>query len=255
MQLFISKLIRAGLSTTQAELYEFIYHNPGCSVSDACIRLKQSKSAVYRAFDELKENGLVEFSRDGWKQSLRVGSFENLIRRLENHKRRDDYLIKYFKGLELGRKWRINPSVDFVEVLNEEETFERYLDLSEMDWDSMLAFGNWEDLNDEQRNLIPVEKQFVKNRLKNGGKAFVSVTKEGPYTGEIIDYRDLDRAENRKSVKSRLSLFKPFWVSVFEGNDCVHVWDLDKKGELTSTFVNSATVAGFYRDLIYSNLV
>jgi hypothetical protein len=255
MNLFISKLIRAGLSTTQAELYSFIYNNPDCSVADACLKLKQSKSSIYRAFDELKEKNLIEFSEDNWKQSMQVNTLKNLIQQLENRKRRDNYLINYFKSIELGKNLRINPNSDFIEVLNEEETFEKYLDLSEMAWDSMLAFGNWEDLNNENRNIVPVEKKFVRNRLKNGGKAFVSVTKEGPYTAEIIDYKNLDEEEKRKSTKSKMPLFKPFWANTFEGNDFVHLWNLGKKGELTSTFIHSPVVANFYRDLIYSNVV
>lgn len=255
MKSFISKLIRAGLTTAQAELYNFIYNNPGCSVADACNILKQSKSSIYRAFDELKSNKIVCSLDNNWKQSLNAAPLSNLIKQISNRKRRDIHLINYFKSIELGKKLKINELNDYIEILNEEETYEKYLDLSEMDWDSMLAFGNWEDLNNKNRNLISVEKKFIKNRLKNGGKAFVSVTKEGPYTSEIIDYKCLDKEENRKSSKSKLPFYKPFWANAFEGNNYVHLWNTDANGEIVSTFIHSPAVADFYKNLIYSNVV
>ncbi|MBI5414199.1 MarR family transcriptional regulator [Candidatus Peregrinibacteria bacterium] len=255
MKSLISKLIRAGLSTAEAELYVFIYNNPYHSVADACLHLKQSKSSIYRAFDELKNKNLIRSSHQSWKQSLTVNSLNTLIQQLKNQNRRDRYLINYFKSLEIGKQFHVGEKDVYIEELDEQETYEKYIDLSEMKWDSLIAFVNWEDFNNENRNLIPLEKQFVKNRLKHGSSAFVSIAKYGPYTQEITDCDKLDVTQNRKSKRSKLPMYKPFLVNAFQGNDYVHIWDLNKTGEIISTFIHSPVIANFYKDLIYSNIV
>ncbi|MEK7085685.1 MAG: hypothetical protein AAB953_01580, partial [Patescibacteria group bacterium] len=141
-----------------------------------------------------------------------------------------------------------------LEILDEEETIERYLDLSEMKWNSVFVFGGWEDFNN-RRNIIPTEQQFIRNRLKNGGKAFVAVTKDGPATREIIDFNhEIDKREERVSKKAE-SYQKPVWINVFDGNNYVSLWNLDNHGKIASTFIESASLAEFYRNFIYRKIV
>lgn len=252
-----STLIRAGLSEKAAELYLYIQSNSKCCVADACIDLKYGKSSVYRAFEELKQLGLVSSVNENWKNVLEVNSLGNLIKKLENDKRKKANLINTLRAIEFSQGLKNDAFLAGFETLNEEETFERYHDLSKReDWHIMMAFGNWEDFNNENRCIVPVEKQFIRNRLRHGGKALVVVTKEGPNTSQIVDYNEeLDLGEDRKSVAARDLAKKSLWVNVFEGNDHVHIWNMNRKQEIQSTFMECASVADFYKDFIYSKLI
>lgn len=252
MKPFVKKLIQAGLSLHAAELYDFIYTHPRCSIADAVKALGSSKSSLYRAFEELKEKKLVQYQADNWRQSLSTQPLSTLIHDLENKKRRDHRLIQYFRSLDSHSSWAGNALHESIEVLDEEQTFDRYLELSEMKWDHVFAFGNWEDFNTSKRNIIRLEKTFIKNRLKQSGKAFVVVTKGGPHTYEIIDHKELDKQEERISKKSSLGWNQPFWATAFEGNNYVHLWNMDPNGKLCSTFLNSASVSNFYKNLVCS---
>lgn len=100
MQHFTLKLVQAGLSSTEASLYAFIHLNPGVSVAEACLKLKQSKSSVYRAFDGLREKNLIDYSTQEWRQSLKVHSLNALVEKIEERRSMDASLIEYFKSFE-----------------------------------------------------------------------------------------------------------------------------------------------------------
>jgi len=179
----------------------------------------------------------------------------SLIRKLENEKRHTNRLINSLKVLNISRGAFPPEALAEFETLDEAETFERYWALSKReDWSTMLAYGNWEDFNNESRCIVPVEKQFIRNRLKHGGKALVAVTKEWPNTSQIVDYNhELDNQEDRKSVSIE-DVKKPVWVNVFEGNNFVHIWNLNSRDKVVSTFMDCKPVADFYKDFIYGKV-
>jgi len=249
-------LIRSGLSERAADLYVFVLDNEGSSVADAVMTMNYSRSAVYRAFEELRASGLVESVSGGWENSLRIVSLGGLIKKLENEKRQKARLINSLKSMELSRGLDCFEALSSYETLNEEETFQRYHDLADSrDWSTMMVFGNWEDFNNEERNVVPVEKKFINNRLKHGGRAMVLLTKDGPYSGQICDYQELDNEEDRKSVLLDDFTKKPLWINVFEGNNNLHIWNMNTRGKVVSTFMECEPVADFYKDFISSRVV
>ncbi len=255
-----SLLIRAGVTEVAAALYVFIKENNGCSVADAVRNLKWGKSSVYRAFEELKNLNLVANQYENWESSLALKDFSTLINKLENEGKKQERLVSILKSYSYCEESVDLGNAKNIEFLNMDETFERYLDLSKMKWDSVMVFGNWEFLANRNQEIgekmLKVEKTFISNRLKGGGKALGAVTETGPYTNSILDFNnESDIEERRKSYLINQFLRKPFFVSVFEGNDYVHIWEADKKGEVCSTFVNTPTFANFYKDFIYSKVV
>jgi sugar-specific transcriptional regulator TrmB len=250
-------LIKAGLSERSTDLYLYVLEHKGCSVADAYLNLKYAKTSLYRAFEELKIQGLVKSATDDWKNSLEIVSLGALIKKLENEKRQTGKLINSLRAIELAGNLENPEILTNFEILNEENTYERYLDLAKSrDWDTMLVFGNWEDFNNENRSIVPIEKKFINERLKKGGKALVAVSKEGPSTWQIIDYnKNLDRNEDRRSIKLDDIAQKPLWVNVFEGNDYLHIWNLNSRGKIVSTFMECKPVADFYKDFIYTKLI
>ncbi len=245
-----SFLRRADLSEAEIQLYLYIVGNPGCNVADACKKLKIGKSTIYRAFEKLSSLEMINSKSNKWETELYAKSLQGLIRILENEQRKNRRLIETLKTMESRKLLRHNSQISGLEILDEEETIERYIDLSEMKWNSVFVFGGWEDFNNK-RNIIPTEQQFIRNRIKNGGKAFVAITKDGPATHEIIDFNhERDKREERISRKTE-SYEKPVWINVFDGNNYVSLWNLDSHGKISSTFIESAPLADFYRNFIY----
>lgn len=250
-----SLLNRASLTPAEIKLYLYVQENPGSLVSDASAKLAFGKSTLYRALERLKEFELIRPVQGKWEIKLYPNSLRGLIKNLENENRKNQRLISTLKAIDSNRALNPTSRISNIETLNMEDTFQRYIDLSEMKWDSVFVFGNWENFN-ERKNIVDIEKQFINNRLKHGGKAFVALTKEGTGTREIVDYNhDLDRREDRISKKVELFGGDPVWVNVFDGNNFVHLWNFNKNKEISSTFIESAPLAEFYRRFISSLLV
>ena len=249
-----SFLQRANLSEAEIQLYLYILGNPGCNVADACRKLKISKSTIYRAFEKLSSLEMVNSKSNKWETELHANSLHGLIKILENEQRKNRRLIEMLKTVESRKLLHHNSQISGMEILDEEETIERYIDLSEMKWNSVFVFGSWEDFNNV-RNIIPTEQKFINNRIKNGGKAFVAITKDGPATREIIDFNhEIDKKEERVSKKAEFYQ-KPVWVNVFDGNNYVSLWNFNSHGRIASTFIESAPLAEFYRNFIYKTIV
>lgn len=242
-------LLKAGLSNPAVELYLSVER--GVSFSEALEKLGFSKSSLYRACDELLSLDLIEnVDTEGWKLQLEKKNFTKLIGNLRNEGRKNKRLINLLESYD-NALFKSFFRMGEMELLNEEETYERYLQLGGLDWHSMLAYGNWEDLNNEERNMVAVEKKFIDQRMKKGAKAFVVVTKQGEFTEQIVDFSDLDTKERRKTNNFKENI-GPYWLNVFEGNDYLHLWFQSRQGELSSMFLESRPVADFHKQLIYS---
>lgn len=247
-------LLKSGLKLDEASIYLFILEHKGCSVIDAGKACSIPKTSAYRAFESLKENSLVKFSANSWKTDLEALPLEILIKRMENEQKNRRRVIHELKILNSIKKIpnENGLSIPQIETFKGDKALEKYIELSEMPWQTNLAFGNWEDLNVKGNNFVPVEKHFIQNRIKNGGNAHIFITKDGPYTHEITDY---DTSENRSSKMVDCSNKKPLWVNAFEGNNLVYILNLNEKKELQTTLIDSKPVADFYKEYLYSFMI
>jgi hypothetical protein len=247
-------LLKSGLKHDEAALYLFILENKGCSIMDASKACGIPKTSAYRAFESLKENSLVKFSANSWKTDLEALPLGILIKRLENDQKNRRRVIHELKVLNSIKKIPLESglSIPQIETFKGENALEKYIELSELPWHTNLAFGNWEDLNVKGNNFVPIEKNFIQNRIKNGGNALIFITKDGPYTHEITDY---DTSENRSSMMVDCANKNPLWVNAFEGNNLVYILNLNEKKELQTTLIDSKPVADFYKEYLYSFMV
>lgn len=242
-------LLRSGLKEDEARLYLFILANPGCSVADAYKDVGLSKSSAYRAFEALCELELVESDSPTWRTNLKPVSLNGLIRKLENNLRAEKRLINDLKNYDSVRP--NGSQIPGIQVFRGDRVFEKYHELSEQDFETNLVFGSWEDFS-YSTDLVSIEKKFIKNRLKHGGKARIIITKDGPNTHEITNY---DFEENRTSRILNGKYQKPIWINTFEGNNFVYIWNLDERQQTYATLVDSKPVADFYKDFIYRETV
>ncbi|MBU1018763.1 MAG: hypothetical protein ABII07_03600 [Patescibacteria group bacterium] len=244
-----SLLLKAGLKTDEADLYIFVSENPGCSISDAYKNSGISRSSAYRAFESLRDLEILNCNSDSWKTNLQTTSLSGLIKKLEAEKRRKSRLITELKTLNTAQKLIGNSKIAGIETFEGEDVYQKYLDLSEMDFDTDLVYGDWEPFN-QNESLVPLEKNFIQNRIKNGGNCVLILSGDGPNTREIID---CDFAEDRITKYRKESNAKnPVWINAFEGNNLVYIWNLDESGKTYGTLIESKPVSEFYKAFIYS---
>lgn len=247
-----SLLLRAGLKPDEVTLYMHVLDNPGCSISDAYKISGISKSSAYRAFEGLRELELLDSSSESWKTNLQPVSLSGLIKKLENKQRRENRLLADLKILNGASKLSGNSKIAGIETLEGDEVFEKYIELSQRDFDTDLVYGNWEAFNN-QKSLVSIEKNFIQNRVKNGGRCILVLTGDGPNTKEITDY---DFEEDRITKYRRPDYDKkPIWVNAFEGNNLVYIWGQDSIGNTSGTLIDSKPVSEFYKEFIYSQTV
>ncbi|MBT5015937.1 hypothetical protein HN748_02580 [Candidatus Peregrinibacteria bacterium] len=242
-------LLRAGLKEDEAQLYLFVLDHPGCSVADVYKEMGLSKSSAYRAFESLRELELLRSDSPTWRTNLQPVSLTGLIQKLENQLRSEKRLISDLKGYDSVRT--MDSQFPGIQTFRGDKVFEKYHELAEQDFDTNLVFGSWEDFS-YTTDLVSIEKKFIKNRMKHGGKARIFITKDGPNTHEITDY---DTEENRTSRVLSEKYRKPTWINTFEGNNLVYIWNLDERKQTYATLVDSKPVADFYKDFIYSQTI
>lgn len=246
-------LAKAGLKNEEVLLYSYILEHKGCSIMDVVKACGIPKTTAYRAFESLKNKMLIQSDASSWKNNTQTLSLKNLIKKLENNQKNTRHLIHELKILNSIKTISKDPlSVPQIEVFKGKNAFEKYLDLSEMPWQTNFSFGNWEDLN-QNGNLVPVEKKFIKNRLKKGANAYSYIMKGGHCTSEITDY---DKFENRISKTKNHRDYQPLWINAFEGNNWVYLWRrTEDRRQTEGTLIDSKSVADFYKDYIFSLLV
>lgn len=240
-------LLKAGLSDTEAEFYIFALEHKGCSISDIYKKSELSKSSAYRAFESLKNLELLTTDQNSWKTNLSPLSLSGLIKKLENKQKSQKRVINELKLLNNTTKISTNSRITGIETIDGDEVFQKYLDLADADFNSLLVFGSWEDFT-KTKDLLPIERQFIKNRMKGGRTARACLTKTGPNTREVTD-RDVD--QHRVSKLKETEYIKPTWINAFEGNNLVYIWDIDEKGKTYATLIDSKSISNFYKNFIY----
>lgn len=242
-------LIKAGLNESEASLYLFVLENKGCSISDIYKKSDLSKSSAYRAFEALKNLELLRSDKSSWKTNLTPLPLSSLIKNLENKTRTQKRVITELKLLNTAKTLTTGSNLPSIETFKGEKIFEKYIELSETPFHTNLSFGSFEDFSSSTKDLVKTEKTYIKNRMKKGANALACVTKTGPATHEIID---CDKDENRLTKILKEQYAKPIWITAYEGNNFVYIWNLDERGQTFATLIDSRQVADFYKNFIYS---
>ena len=153
----------SGLKPDEALLYAHILENKGCSIIEAAKECAVPKTSAYRAFEALQKMGLIKAVGEAWRNTLEALPIAGLINKLENRQKNMRRLTNELKVLSSLKKNSENSlSIPQIETYKGDEALGKYLDLSEMQWNTNISFGNWEDLN-KNGHMIPLEKKFNKD--------------------------------------------------------------------------------------------
>lgn len=164
-------LLDAGLSESEVFVYLELLKKPVESRWDLVQRTGLSKSSVYRAFDRLLAQKLVE-SQGG---EFRARSLKSLVGRLSNQSRKLNKTIRKIK--EIAPFLRTpHESVDSMDYFyTPDQIAEAYLFMAEQDYSVNLDFGDFEAFSPLVGGLSTT-LQFREKRIQHAGHRALCTT-------------------------------------------------------------------------------
>jgi predicted transcriptional regulator len=235
-----SLLFEAGLNEAEILIYLELLKSPTQSKWELVKSTKLDKNKVYRAFDRLIELNMVA-QRDHGIEAL---SLDYLLADLEAKRSRTQQLVSKIKEFSPFMKIPIEAVSDFQILDTKEKILEKYIEMSEIDHDTCLDFGDLENFVNVLGGLDPVFK-FRKNRFAQNAKNIAICTNTGPNTSCMMRRQDM---ENYKSDIDLLNIkFKDKWIIFSDTNDYVMFNNFKKDKEPSSVLVKSKAIADTQR--------
>jgi len=184
-------LLKVGLSESEAELYLAANKFPRLNLRELREKTGYSSAQVYRAFERLKELGLITSSQDNWRKNIEAVSLHTVGERLAAEQRKLRKVELELKKLDNIMKFTGESRVDEpVEVLTDQnKLIEKSYRILGGDWDHLRAYGAADRLIDVLGKKP--ERDFIDLRCRKGKTAQVIETEFGPFAQELM--RDNDR--------------------------------------------------------------
>jgi sugar-specific transcriptional regulator TrmB len=180
-------LKKIGLSETEARLYLAALEKPKSTLKDLEKNTGASTATVYRAFDKLREMGLITSSQDNWRKNVEAIPLKSIGEKLASEQRK---LRKVEMELRtLNNLFDLSSgsfAEDPVEVITEEnQMYDKYFQILNKPWGNLLAYGSAERLIDVYGS--DAEHQFVDIRCRKGKTANIILTQKNEYAEEILE--------------------------------------------------------------------
>jgi sugar-specific transcriptional regulator TrmB len=190
-QRIIRLLLRIGLTESEAELYFTAYQKPQLTLAELQKKTGYSTASIYRAFDRLKNLGLITSSRDNWRKNVEAVSLKKLGEKVAKEQRKLRKVELELKQMDdLMNLTTLYDSLEEpVEILtNQNQIIDKAFEILSRPFDHFLAYGSSERLIEILG--YDTEREFVNTRLRKGKSADVVLTEMGPYGRELIKTND-----------------------------------------------------------------
>ncbi len=243
-------LIEAGMTETEVKVYLELLKKPSQNKWELVNRTGLDKNQVYRAFDGLNMLKMIKKDEAG----IEPQPLDSLIKTLELSRQNIKNTIEKLKKFSPFLKIPTEAVADFQILDTQEKILEKYLFMSETEYDTCLDFGDLNGFIPTIGGLDPAFK-FRDNRYKKGSDNEAICTTTGAYSACIMRKNDM---EFYKSQIDQLKIdFKDKWIIFSDNNDHVLYNNFEDKENPTSVLINSKVVADMERskfDLFQKNL-
>lgn len=233
-------LSEAGLNEAEITIYLELLIAPAHNKWDIVVRTKLDKNKVYRAFDRLILMKMAAQTDD----HVEALSLNHLITELERKKSKVQSLTDKIKEFSPFMKIPVESVSDFQILDNKEDILEKYIQMSEIEYDTCLDFGDLESFVNVLGGLDPVFK-FRKNRFANNAKNIAICTSMGPNTSCMMRKQDMNAYQSNIDLLN--IKFKGKWIIFSDSNDYVMFNNFSKKQSPSSVLVRSKVVADTQR--------
>lgn len=233
-------LSQAGLGETSILVYLELLKQPTQNIWELVTRTGLSKSAVYRAFENLVALKMVEKNETG----IHALSLKNFVENLYRKERRLFKLANKIK--KIAPFLRANENIEEFETMyGDAEITDAYLMMAQMPYSINFDFGDFESLCRHVGGLSVAEK-FRDTRVKHAKNLAICTT-----FGPLTSYFCTKEAEIKyKNYVSHLDLdFKNKFVIFSDTCDHVLFSDVSDGENPTAVLVKSKVVADSQRTM------
>lgn len=246
----MSLLLDAGLSETEVIVYMSLLEKPVPSRWDIVANTGLERNRVYRAFEKLMGLKMVEKTKIGI-EALDLSYF---VSQLELSHKRMGVLASQIR--ELSPFLRLHPECggDFEVISDREVIVEKYVMMSQIEYDTCLDFGDLENFASSLGGLESIIA-FRKYRFGRNAVSKAICTNNGPYTACMSRPDDLRRFKSEIDV-AQID-FGMKWVVCSDDSDYVMYNMFSDFHNPVSVIVKSRVIADIQRsqfDLFYKNL-
>ena len=237
-------LLKVGLNESEAELYLAASKFPRLTLRDLREKTGYSTAQVYRAFERLKELGLITSSQDNWKKSIEAVSLRAVGDRLAGEQRRLRKAELELKKLDNIMSMTRGSAVEEpVEILTDQnKLIEKAYRILDRNWDHLLAYGAADRLIDVLGSKP--EHDFINLRCRKGKTAQVIETEFGPFARELM--KDNDR--ELRNTKVLLNPAMQDSMTYIYGDEMT-VWHKDKRCGNRAVVIKDPTLIKMHENL------
>jgi sugar-specific transcriptional regulator TrmB len=240
-------LKKIGLTEAEARLYMAALKKPKSTLKELEKFAGTSTATVYRAFDKLKEMGLISSSQDNWRKNVEAVSLRSIgdkLAREQRKLRKAELELKTLNNLfDLsGRSFAEDP----VEVITDKnEIFDKYFQILNMPWDKILAYGSAESLIDMIGS--DTENKFVDIRCRKGKKADVMLTEFGRVAQQMMPLTE--KVLRNIRIKPNPNA-RDFIEYIY--NDELTIWNKNKDLGSRAIVIKDPVIVQMHKDQFYT---
>lgn len=232
-------LLKAGLSETEAIIYNELLKKPADTVYDLVRRTGISKSSAYRAVDSLKNRGIIS----GKNKTIAAKSLKNVITSLNNSRRKLGKIAEQLQKISPFLHLPNEAMEEFEYFYGAENVAEQYLAMSQRNYSVNFDFGDFENFIDKIGGL-EIGNKFRNYRFRHASH-FAICTTFGPNSA----YYATKEAE--KEFKNKLKVlnidFKNKFIIFSDTDQTVLFINSENEKSVSAVLVKSKLVADIER--------
>ncbi|MBN2086801.1 hypothetical protein JW758_00470 [Candidatus Peregrinibacteria bacterium] len=214
---------RAGMTPSEAKFYLTAHRNPKLTIKDLQMKSGLSRASAYRAYENLKELGLITSSQENWRKNVETVSLRTVAEKLAKEQRRLRKVELELQSMgDLMGLTAFSHIEDPVEIITDQNLIkEKAFKILHKDWEHFVCYGSPERLIDVIGE--DEEKDWVKRRYKMGKSVDAVMTEVGDYVNYILPTCERDL----RNVKICLDKENQDYCSYIFDDEVV-VWHKDK---------------------------
>ena len=237
-------LKRIGLTESEAKFFITAYCNPKLTIKNLQHESGLSIASTYRAYEHLKEMGLVTSSPDSWRKNIETVSLATLSKKIAKEQRK-------LRKIELELK-KLNNLMNISALSNEEEAIQILTDQNQ------IVEQNYKILHNPLKDfsvygsadrLVDIlgydnERDFVRIRNKQGKAVNAFMTEYGEYSQECIRKGDLELRNNKLKVDPNN---QDYMTYIYDNE--VTIWYRDKEFGNRAIIIKDPSMVAIQRNM------
>jgi len=223
-QRILQLLERTGLTPTEAKFYLVAHLNPKFPIKEIQKKAGLSKTSAYRAFENLRELGLLTSSQENWRKNVQSVSLKTFAERLAKEQRRLRKVELELKSIgNLMGLTAFSHLEEPLQIITDRNKIqEKAFTLFAGNWDHFLCYGSAERLIDVIGNQE--EREWVKQRSKKGRTVDCWITEIGNYAHDFMPNND----KEYRNVKINIEKENQDYMTYVIGDEVI-TWHKDKE--------------------------